>query len=65
MMCMSRNKPIEHTIEGNPDGPTVLFIHGWPDDASLWRKQVEVLGKTHRCVLLTLPNFGEQAEKAG
>lgn len=56
---------IRHVIEGNPEGPTLVFIHGWPDDASLWRKQVDVLGDRFRCVLLTLPNYGETREKAG
>jgi len=55
----------EYTIEGNPDGPTLAFIHGWPDNASLWRRQVEGLGADFRCVLVTLPNFGEQHVKAG
>lgn len=59
------SKPIEHLIEGNPEGPTLLFIHGWPDNASLWRKQAAALGGQYRCVLLTLPNYGEKAEKAG
>ena len=65
MVNMTRHEPIEHIIEGNPDGPTLVFIHGWPDDAGLWRRQVDALGRSHRCVLLTLPNFGGQAEKAG
>jgi pimeloyl-ACP methyl ester carboxylesterase len=58
-------QPIEHSIAGNLEGPTVVFVHGWPDDASLWRRQVDVLGAYYRCVLLTLPNFGEKSEKAG
>ena len=63
---MSTNSNVcEFTIEGKPDGPTLLFIHGWPDNASMWRKQVEALGGDFRCVLVTLPNFGEQAVKAG
>lgn len=56
---------IDHVVEGNPEGPTLLFIHGWPDNASLWKRQVEVLGESFRCVLVTLPNFGEKGEKAG
>jgi pimeloyl-ACP methyl ester carboxylesterase len=56
---------IEHSIEGNPDGPTVVFIHGWPDDASLWRRQIDAMKTDFRCVVLTLPNFGETHEKAG
>lgn len=59
------SKIIEYVIEGKPDGPTLLFIHGWPDNASLWRKQIEALRKDFRCVLLTLPNFGDKTEKAG
>lgn len=62
----SRGLPAcEFSIEGKPDGPTLVFIHGWPDNASLWRKQVEALGENFRCVLVTLPNFGERPVKAG
>jgi pimeloyl-ACP methyl ester carboxylesterase len=42
-----------------------VFIHGWPDNASLWRFQVDALAADFRCVLITLPNFGEQATRAG
>lgn len=55
----------EYQIEGNPDGPTVVFIHGWPDDARLWHAQVPALGSDFRCVLVTLPNFGRRAMKIG
>jgi pimeloyl-ACP methyl ester carboxylesterase len=55
----------EYRIEGNTDGPTLVFIHGWPDNASLWRRQVEVLSGKFRCVLVTLPNFGIEFVKAG
>lgn len=27
-------------IDGKPDGPTIVFVHGWPDDHALWDKQV-------------------------
>ena len=63
---MSATFPVcEFIIEGNPDGPTLVFIHGWPDNASLWRKQVEALSGKFRCVLVTLPNFGVEAVQAG
>jgi pimeloyl-ACP methyl ester carboxylesterase len=55
----------EYVIEGQADGPTLVFVHGWPDNASLWRKQVAALGDRYRCVLVTLPNFGESSERAG
>jgi pimeloyl-ACP methyl ester carboxylesterase len=56
---------LEYTISGNAAGPTLVFIHGWPDDAGLWRSQVAALGSGYRCVLLTLPNFGAEPIKAG
>jgi pimeloyl-ACP methyl ester carboxylesterase len=52
-------------VDGNPAGPTLLFVHGWPDDASLWRKQVAALQGEYRCVQVTLPNFGAEAVRAG
>lgn len=27
-------------IDGKSDGPTIVFVHGWPDDHALWDKQV-------------------------
>lgn len=55
----------EYTVEGNPHGPTLFFIHGWPDEAGLWRKQVAALASDYRCVIVTLPNFGREPVKAG
>jgi len=55
----------EYVIEGNLAGPALVFIHGWPDDASLWRKQVAALQANYRCIRITLPNFGKQAVKPG
>jgi len=55
----------QYTIEGNPAGPTLVFVHGWPDDARLWRRQVAALAPDYRCVLITLPNFGPRSEKPG
>lgn len=60
-----RNQRCRAREEGNADGPLLVFIHGWPDDDRLWRRQVAVLGKRYRCLLLTLPNFGEARDKAG
>ena len=54
-----------YTIEGQPDGPTLVFVHGWPDDASVWRHQLTALGDAYRCVMITLPNFGAGHELRG
>ncbi len=38
---------------------TLLFIHGFPDDSSLWNEQVEYFKKDYRCLCIDLPNFGD------
>jgi len=45
-------------IEGNDAGETIVFIQGWPDDASLWDPAVAALRDKYRCVRATLPNYG-------
>jgi cis-3-alkyl-4-acyloxetan-2-one decarboxylase len=53
-------------IDGNPEGPTLLFIQGWPDDASVWDETVAALAGAYRCVRVTLPNFdGERTTRDG
>ena len=49
--------PLQPKIEGNEAGETLLFIHGWPDNASLWDETVAAVRDTYRCVRVTLPNF--------
>lgn len=44
-------------VDGKEGGETIVFIQGWPDDASLWDEAVAALGSTYRCVRVTLPNF--------
>ena len=57
---------LEAIVDGNSGGETLVFIQGWPDDASLWDEAVAVLGKTCRCVRVTLPNFdGKRTERWG
>jgi pimeloyl-ACP methyl ester carboxylesterase len=53
------------SVEGPQGAPTLVFLHGWPDDPSLWRHQVEALRDDFRCVLLTLPNFGATPHEPG
>jgi pimeloyl-ACP methyl ester carboxylesterase len=45
-------------VEGNDAGETIVFIQGWPDDASLWDAAVAALRDQYRCVRMTLPNYG-------
>jgi NAD(P)-dependent dehydrogenase (short-subunit alcohol dehydrogenase family)/pimeloyl-ACP methyl ester carboxylesterase len=36
--------------EGNPDGPTLVLVHGWPDSHVLWDGVVPLLAKRFRVV---------------
>jgi len=40
------------------DGPAVLFVHGWPTHAYLWRHAMRALAPTHRVIALDLPASG-------
>jgi len=49
---------LEPIISGNANGETILFVQGWPDDASLWDEAVAALGGKYRCVRVNMPNYG-------
>lgn len=36
--------------EGNPDGPTVVLVHGWPDSHVLWDGVVPLLAQDYRII---------------
>lgn len=36
--------------EGNPDGPTVVLVHGWPDSHVLWDGVVPLLAQRFRII---------------
>ena len=56
---------LHYDIRGNEHGETLVCIHGWPDDASLWKHQLATLETEYRCVLITLPNFGDAPYEQG
>ncbi|MFD4467019.1 alpha/beta fold hydrolase [Rhodococcus sp. NPDC058505] len=47
-----RNGDIELAVfeQGNPDGPTIVLVHGWPDTHLLWDHVVAELGSDFRVV---------------
>ena len=56
------SSPSTLTVEGlqvrvDGQGPTLVFLHGWPDTLSLWDDAVIALQGSHRCVRLNLPGF--------
>jgi pimeloyl-ACP methyl ester carboxylesterase len=48
---------LDAIVEGPDSGETLVFIQGWPDDATLWDVHVASLSARYRCVRTTLPNF--------
>jgi pimeloyl-ACP methyl ester carboxylesterase len=51
---------------GPPDGPFLLLLHGWPDDATTWRRVTPHLEKAgFRWAAPWLRGFGETAFKDG
>ena len=36
--------------EGNPDGPTIVLVHGWPDSHVVWDGVVALLADSHRII---------------
>ena len=59
------DKTLSYIVEGPVDAPTLVFIHGWPDDESLWCHQVDILKTRYRCVAVTLPNYGASVDRNG
>jgi pimeloyl-ACP methyl ester carboxylesterase len=48
---------LDAIVEGPASGETLVFIQGWPDDATLWDAHVASLSGRYRCVRTTMPNF--------
>jgi pimeloyl-ACP methyl ester carboxylesterase len=48
---------LEPIVSGNATGETILFVQGWPDDASLWDETVALLAPRYRCVRTNMPNY--------
>ena len=46
--------------EGNAEGRSLFFLHGWPDDDRIWDPQVAAFRDRYHCVRLTLPGYGDE-----
>ncbi len=54
-----------HSLETVVDGESnterlMFFMHGWPDTADLWQKQVDAFKGDFRCVRYSLPFFSTE-----
>jgi pimeloyl-ACP methyl ester carboxylesterase len=47
------------------NGPPVLMLHGWPQDASCWRYVIPRLADRHRLIAPDLRGFGQSDAPAG
>ncbi len=45
-------------MKGPADAPRVLFVHGFPQNAAIWRRTVACLGGKVRALLLDLRGYG-------
>ena len=54
---MEHGYKMKYVQSGKLDGPTIIFIHGWPDTELVWKYQLEVLEANYRCVCLMLPGY--------
>jgi pimeloyl-ACP methyl ester carboxylesterase len=57
---------LEVWVDGPDDGEAVLFLHGWPDDHTLWRHQVQALAADgYRTIAPDLRGFGASDRPEG
>lgn len=50
---------INLAYDDNGSGPTVILLHGYPFNRSLWNEQVEALKESYRVITPDLRGFGE------
>lgn len=61
MKCRLAGVDIEYDVSGESRSPTLLLVHGFPHDRTLWAPQMHALSGTYRCVAVDLRGFGESS----
>jgi len=46
-------------LSGNNESKTILFVHGFPFDHTMWQKQVDELSKDYLCISYDIRGLGE------
>ncbi|MGI9113952.1 MAG: hypothetical protein DLM52_13230 [Chthoniobacterales bacterium] len=54
----SEGSKVHYTVYGNTD-PTLVFVHGWACDETVWKAQAPELGREMRCITIDLPGHGQ------
>jgi pimeloyl-ACP methyl ester carboxylesterase len=66
MIVTTNDAELHVEVHGDGDGDPVLLLHGWPDDAGLWRHQVPALTAAgFRVIAPDLRGFGRSARPEG
>jgi pimeloyl-ACP methyl ester carboxylesterase len=52
-------------VDGRPDGPTIVLVHGYPDNSSVWDGVAGRLAERFRVVRYDLRGHGESEEPSG
>ncbi|HYO03248.1 MAG TPA: SDR family oxidoreductase [Mycobacterium sp.] len=47
--------------QGNPDGPTIVMVHGWPDSHAVWDGVVPLLEERYRIIRYDNRGVGESS----
>ncbi|MDX3189041.1 SDR family oxidoreductase [Streptomyces sp. MN03-5084-2B] len=53
------------TVEGRSDGPTVVLVHGYPDNSSMWGGVAAGLAAKHRVVTYDVRGAGQSDKPSG
>lgn len=58
--------PIHYLSTGPTDGPLLIFIHGWPEGALIWKQQIQHFGSLgYWCVSPDMAGYGKSLAPKG
>lgn len=52
-------------LEGNSKNKSIIFLHGFPYDHTMWKEQVDVLSEKYFCVTYDIRGLGESSVDDG
>jgi haloalkane dehalogenase len=56
------NSTMAYREAGNPDSPTVLFLHGNPSSSYIWRNIIPLIAPVAHCIAPDLIGFGQSGK---
>jgi len=61
MKCRLADVDLAYDVTGASHNPTLLFVHGFPHDRTLWAPQMHALSAAYQCVSVDVRGFGESS----